>query len=90
MEAYPNTDCLLKLGRHGSAYVYESGDIVQVPAITDQDDLIIDTAAAGDCFNGAYLTKYIEKASVEECLKFANRAAFLSITKKGTMESLPS
>ncbi len=44
---------------------------------------VMDTSGAGDVFNAAFLTKYLNGFSIIETLKFANYAAALSVTKKG-------
>ncbi len=42
-----------------------------------------DTSGAGDIFNAAFLSCYLDKRPLIETLKFANYAAALSVTKKG-------
>jgi len=50
---------------------------------------VVDTTAAGDCFNAALAVKISQNASLEESVKFANLAAAISVTRKGAQPSLP-
>ncbi|MFQ3175436.1 MAG: ribokinase [Psychromonas sp.] len=50
----------------------------------------VDTTAAGDTFNGALLTRLLEKASVEEAIRFAHAAAAITVTGKGAQTSIPN
>ena len=49
----------------------------------------IDATAAGDCFMGAFATRFAEGLTVLEAAQFANAAAALSVTKRGAQPSLP-
>lgn len=85
---------LLKLGSQGSRYI--SPDFTCTQAALSREDLpIVDTTGAGDCFTAAFVVKLLEmggigEPSVRESLRFASAAAFLGITKKGAMESIPT
>ena len=50
----------------------------------------VDTTAAGDAFNGALAVALAEGASLGRAVRFANRAAALSITRPGAQPSLPT
>lgn len=50
----------------------------------------IDTTAAGDCFMGAFARKLSEDAAIEESVLFAQKAAAVSVTRKGAQTSMPS
>jgi ribokinase len=53
----------------------------------------IDTTGAGDCFVGAFaafLSRNNEAESLEQALKFANQAASISVTRKGSGVSMPN
>jgi ribokinase len=49
----------------------------------------VDTVAAGDSFNGALVSKLIEKQTLKEAVKFANAVGALTVTKHGAIPSLP-
>lgn len=49
----------------------------------------VDTTAAGDCFNGAFITGLAEEMSFEEAIMFANLASSLAVTRKGAQSSIP-
>ena len=50
----------------------------------------IDTTAAGDCFNGAFVTALSKGLDIDEAINFAIKAASISVTKLGAMSSLPT
>lgn len=49
----------------------------------------IDTTAAGDCFNAAFVTALSKGKSEKEAVKFANIASSLAVMKKGAQSSIP-
>ena len=50
----------------------------------------VDTTGSGDCFIGALASKYLEQENLFESVSFANKAAAISVTKKGTSDSMPT
>ncbi len=76
---------VITLGEQG-AYLYNGFTSLMIPAhlVTP-----IDTTAAGDCFNGAIATGIAEGMSLEEAVKFAVKAASISVTRMGAQSSLP-
>ena len=48
-----------------------------------------DTTAAGDCFNGAFVTGRAEGMDVPEAVAFANTAASIAVERKGAQSSIP-
>ena len=49
-----------------------------------------DTTAAGDTFNGAFVTALLEDMPIEQAIKFAHAAAAISVTRFGAQTSIPS
>jgi ribokinase len=49
----------------------------------------VDTTAAGDTFNGALAVYIAEGHSITEAINFANKAAAISVTRKGAQPSIP-
>ena len=50
----------------------------------------VDTTAAGDCFNGAFVVGLSEGMSHEEAICFANTASSVAVTRKGAQSSIPT
>ncbi len=49
----------------------------------------VDTTAAGDAFNGALAYSLAEDKEIRDAIRFANKAASISVTKMGAQSSLP-
>ena len=49
----------------------------------------VDTVAAGDTFNGAFVVALAEGRGVEAAIAFAQAAAAISVTRKGAQPSVP-
>lgn len=50
----------------------------------------IDTTAAGDTFNGAFVTGLLEGMQTKQAITFAHAAAALSVTRFGAQTSIPT
>lgn len=50
---------------------------------------VVDTTAAGDCFNGALAVALAEGKTEKEAISFANMASTIAVTHKGAQDSLP-
>ncbi len=50
----------------------------------------VDTTGSGDCFIGALASQYLESKDLLDSVNFANKAAALSVMKKGASASMPS
>jgi ribokinase len=77
---------VVTLGSKG-AYVSD-GDTKIILRANKVDAL--DTSGAGDCFNGAFAYALDRGHDIFESAKFANAAASVSVTRIGTMRSMPS
>jgi len=76
---------VITMGAQG-AYVYESGRGMFVPAFPVQ---AVDTTAAGDVFNGALAVALTEGQVLAEAVRFAAKAASISVTRLGAQASAP-
>jgi len=75
---------IITLGEEG-ALIY-NGQFEPIPS--EKTDPI-DTTGAGDVFNGALCVALSEGKSLSQAVKFANKAAAISITKYGAIPSIP-
>jgi len=82
---YPNKVFVTE-GENGVRYHDGQKEII-VP--TDKV-AVVDTTGAGDTFNAAFAIALAEENSIYESLKFANRAAALSVTKFGAQGGMPT
>ena len=76
---------VITLGKKG-AYVFGPGIDEHVPGVHAN---VVDTTAAGDTFNGALAVGLAEGQSLIDAVKFANRAAALSVSRLGAQQSVP-
>ena len=49
----------------------------------------VDTTAAGDSFNGALISAYLESHDFLKAAEYANAFAAVSVTKNGAIPSIP-
>lgn len=85
LEKYPSKVILTK-GNDG-AYFYDGEKMVHVPAEKVE---AVDTTGAGDTFNGALAVALGDGKTLEEAVKFANKAAAISITTLGAQGAMPT
>ncbi len=76
---------IITMGASGS-FVSSDTNELMMPAPTVH---AVDSTAAGDTFSGALVVALAEKKSIFEAVKFANRAASISVTKMGAQTSIP-
>ncbi|HEX5168879.1 MAG TPA: ribokinase [Cyclobacteriaceae bacterium] len=76
---------IITLGSEG-AYIYNDEISTFVPTTKVE---AIDSTAAGDIFNGALAVAIAERASLEQAVAFANKAAAVSVTRMGAQSSAP-
>ena len=86
LRAAGSATVIVKLGDQGVALM--RGDEANVlPALPVK---AVDTTAAGDVFNGALAVALSEGTDIVAACGFANRAAALSVTRRGAQASSPS
>jgi ribokinase len=76
---------IITLGSQG-ALIYSEGQTTLIPAPKVE---AIDTTAAGDVFNGAFTLALSEGRDLEEAVRFACKAAAISVTRIGAQASAP-
>ncbi|MCQ8229608.1 MULTISPECIES: ribokinase [Pantoea] len=76
---------LITLGRRG-VWLSEQGNGVRIPGFSVQ---AIDTIAAGDTFNGAFITARLEGMPMHDAVRFAHAAAAIAVTRPGAQPSVP-
>lgn len=85
LRKYPNK-LFITEGSNGVRY-YDGDQEVLVPTYKVN---AIDTTGAGDTFNAAFAVALAERHSLQASVKFANRAASLSVTKFGAQGGMPT
>ncbi|WP_203363408.1 ribokinase [Bacillus sp. REN10] len=85
LRKYPNKVFITE-GKHGVRYFNGKQEVL----IPSYEVDVVDTTGAGDTFNAAFAVALAEGKSFEESLRFANRAASLSVTKFGAQGGMPS
>lgn len=85
LRKYPNK-LFITEGSNGVRY-YDGKQEVLVPTYKVN---AIDTTGAGDTFNAAFAVALAEGKSIRTSVKFANRAASLSVTKFGAQGGMPT
>ena len=76
---------ILTAGSKG-AYTEEGGQLICIPSFKVT---AVDTTAAGDTFNGALCVALSEGQLLSDAIRFANKAASISVTRMGAWRSIP-
>ncbi|NIF24500.1 ribokinase [Candidatus Pantoea multigeneris] len=76
---------LITLGSRG-VWLSEQGAGQRIPGFKVN---AIDTIAAGDTFNGAFITARLEGVAMNEAVRFAHAAAAIAVTRSGAQPSVP-
>lgn len=84
LKQYPNK-VIVTLGSKGVKY-FDGNEIKLIPSY---DVRVVDTTGAGDTFCGALASALVREDSLEDAIKFANKAAAISITKLGAQSGMP-
>ncbi|MBQ9941896.1 MAG: ribokinase [Christensenellaceae bacterium] len=77
---------LLKMGSKGIYYLGSEGE-GYYPA---HKVAAVDTAGAGDTFNAAFAIRRCQGAGIADAIAYGQKAAAISVTKKGSLSSVPS
>lgn len=78
---------LITLGSKG-VYVSEQGKSGEI--IAGFRVQAVDTTAAGDTFNGGFVTALLEGTPMREAIRFAHAAAAISVTRLGAQTAIPT
>jgi len=76
---------IITMGKAG-AFVWHENNYSMIPGHTVN---VVDTTAAGDVFNGALVVALCERKTMEEAVRFACKAAAISVTRLGAQASAP-
>ena len=77
---------MVSLGGDGCLLVNESGSTFY-PANKVK---AVDTTAAGDCFTASFALALSKGESVEEAIRFGQKASAIAVTRKGAQTSIPT
>jgi ribokinase len=82
---YQKTEIILTAGPQGAFYgcgkIRAKAEPVNVP--------VVDTTGAGDCFSGYFVAARERGLSIQDSLNTACKAAAITVSRKGAMESIP-
>lgn len=81
-----NNTVIVTLGDKGVYYVSKDGTEDFIPTTKVK---AIDTTAAGDVFNGYLAASIANAKSIKTAIALANKAAAISVTRKGAQPSIP-
>ncbi|NIH16899.1 ribokinase [Morganella morganii] len=76
---------LITLGSRG-VWLSVNGEGRRIPGFKVN---AVDTIAAGDTFNGAYVTALLEGKPADDAVRFAHAAAAIAVTRRGAQPSVP-
>lgn len=76
---------LITLGRRG-VWLSENGKGQRIAGFEVN---AVDTIAAGDTFNGAFITARLEGKAMHNAVRFAHAAAAIAVTRSGAQPSVP-
>ncbi len=80
------TSVVVTLGGMGAALCEKDKDPI---LLSPPEATVVDTVAAGDCFNGAMVVALSEGECMVEAIKFANHASTIAVSRKGAQDSIP-
>ncbi|MFC2115034.1 carbohydrate kinase family protein [Bacteroidota bacterium] len=77
----------VKMGSNGSIG-YKNGQILEKKPFLN--DRVVDAIGAGDSFNAGFISKFLQKKDLMECLEFGNLAGAINTTSSGGTNSFES
>ncbi len=77
---------VINIGKNGS-YLFDQNMEKHIEGFKVE---VLDTTAAGDAFCGNLVHKLVEGESYEESVRYANAAGAISVSRLGTLASLPT
>lgn len=80
------SNVIVTMGEQGSLLVNKNSHI-KIPAYKVN---AVDTTAAGDCYNGVFVSYLSQGYDIEDALNMASKASALAVTKYGAISSLPT
>ena len=84
LRKYPNK-LFITEGKNGVRYFNGQSEVL-IPSYQVE---VVDTTGAGDTFNAAFAVALAERKNIDDSIRFANRAASLSVTKFGAQGGMP-
>lgn len=85
IKMYPNK-IIVTMGSKGVKY-FDGKEMKIIPSYNVE---VVDTTGAGDTFCGGLAAALVSGYKLEEAIKFANKAAAISITKLGAQSGMPT
>lgn len=85
IKIYPNK-IIVTMGSRGVKY-FDGSEMKIVPSYNVE---VVDTTGAGDTFCGGLAAALVRGDNLEDAIKFANKAAAISITKLGAQSGMPT
>ena len=79
------THVIIKRGAHGVLWSH-AGQTLAVPAFKVA---VVDTVAAGDCYNGALACALARGEAMPSALRYAAAAAAIAVTRHGAQQAMP-
>jgi len=77
---------VITMGSFG-AVAFTANETIVSPACVVEHP--VDTTAAGDTFVGAFVTALDRKCKLDEALRYANKAASITVTRRGAQQAIP-
>lgn len=85
IKMYPNK-IIVTMGSKGVKYF----DGIEMKIVPSYNVEVVDTTGAGDTFCGGLAAALVRGDKLEDAIKFANKAAAISITKLGAQSGMPT